>query len=335
MMLICFGTRPEYIKIKPILDVFKGEIPYKILFTGQHTDLLSHIEGDFVRLKVKDGENRLDSIVSSIMNQGYIFENITSVIVQGDTTSAFAVALAAFHRQIPVLHLEAGLRTYDLAHPYPEEFNRQAISRIAAFNFCPTARSYAHVEQEKTPGKGFVVGNTVLDNLVHLKPSYNDNVIVTMHRRENHHWMDQWFKKIDALAAKHAELNFILPLHPNPNVKKHAHLLKNVLVVDPVPYEEFMEMLASCKFAITDSGGLQEELSFFNKICIVCRTETERKMGVGTFSFLCKSPEDLEKIFTNVNNNHMAAEGIKSPYGDGRSAERILKLIKDGYVTGI
>ena len=335
MMLICFGTRPEYIKIKPILDVFKGEIPYKILFTGQHTDLLAHIEGDFVRLNVQNGDNRLDSIVSSIMNQGHIFENITSVMVQGDTTSAFGVALAAFHRQIPVIHLEAGLRTYDLKHPYPEEFNRQAISRLSAVNLCPTSRSYSNVEGEKTPGQRFVVGNTVLDNLTHLTPSYNNNVIVTLHRRENHHWMDQWFTKIDELAAKYSELNFILPLHPNPNVKKHAHLLKNVCVVNPVPYEEFMEMLASCKFAITDSGGLQEELSFFNKLCIVCRTQTERKMGIGTFAFLCMNPDKLEKLFLNINNNYKAAEGVPSPYGDGKSAERILKLIKDGHVTGI
>ena len=335
MMLICFGTRPEYIKIKPILDVFKGEIPYKILFTGQHTDLLAHIEGDFVRLNVQNGENRLDSIVSSIMNQGHIFENVTSVMVQGDTTSAFAVALAAFHRQIPVIHLEAGLRTYDLAHPYPEEFNRQAISRLAAVNLCPTARSYSNIEGEKTPGQRFIVGNTVLDNLTHLTPSYNDNVIVTMHRRENHHWMDQWFIKIDELAANHPELNFILPLHPNPNVKKHVELLQNVLVIDPVPYDDFMSMLASCKFAITDSGGLQEELSFFNKLCIVCRTQTERKMGIGTFSFLCKHPDDLSRLFDNVNSNYQSAEGISSPYGDGKSSEKILKLIKDGYVQGI
>ena len=100
-------------------------------------------------------------------------------------------------------------------------------------------------------------------------------------------------------------------------------------------YEEFMEMLASCKFAITDSGGLQEELSFFSKLCIVCRTQTERKMGIGTFAFLCMSPDKLEKLFLNVNNNYKSAEGKKSPYGDGKSAERILKLIKDGHVQGI
>jgi len=335
MMLICFGTRPEYIKIKPILDVFKGEIPYKILFTGQHTDLLAHIEGDITRLKIKDGENRLDSIVSSIMNQCHVFENVSSVMVQGDTTSAFGVALAAFHRQIPVLHLEAGLRTYDLAHPYPEEFNRQAISRLASVNLCPTARDFSNIAKEHVPGKRFVVGNTVLDNLVHLKPSSSNNVIVTMHRRENHHWMDEWFTAIDDIASKNPDLSFILPLHPNPHVSKHRSLLKHVNVVDPVPYDEFMQMIASCKLAITDSGGLQEELSFFNKLCIVCRKKTERKMGIGTFSFLCMSPAKLHDLFDNVNRSYQMAEGIPSPYGDGYSAQRILKLIKDGYVTGI
>ena len=335
MMLICFGTRPEYIKIKPILDVFKGEVPYKILFTGQHTDLLAHIEGEIIRLEIKDGENRLDSIVSSIMNQGHIFENITSVMVQGDTTSAFGVALAAFHRQIPVLHLEAGLRTYDLSHPYPEEFNRQAIARIAAFNFCPTARDFSNAGQEFVPGRRFVVGNTVLDNLVHLTPSFSNNVIVTMHRRENHHWMDEWFTVIDDIASKNPDLNFILPIHPNPAVKKHQHLLKHVNVIDPVPYEEFTQMLASCKFAITDSGGLQEELSFFGKLCIVCREQTERKMGLGTFAFLCLTPEKLYDLFENINKSYQMSAAIPSPYGEGKSAQRILKLIKDGYVKGI
>ena len=335
MMLISYGTRPEYIKIKPILDVFKGEIPYKILFTGQHEDLLSHITENIYRLHIQNGPNRLDSIVSSVLNNEDIFKNVTSVMVQGDTTSAFAIALAAFHRKIPVLHLEAGLRTYDLDHPYPEEFNRQAISRLAAYNLCPTARAYSHVESEKTPGKRFVVGNTVLDNLVDIEPKFTNKVVVTLHRRENHHWIDQWFKEVDSLASKHTDLEFILPLHPNPAVQKHKHLLKHIKVVDPIPYEEFTKLLAECKFAITDSGGLQEELSFFGKLCIVCREQTERLMGLGKFSYLCFEPKDLEELFNKVNNNYDSVMGMPSPYGNGKSAERILKLIKDGYISEI
>ena len=335
MMLISYGTRPEYIKIKPILDVFKGEIPYKILFTGQHTSLLPPVEDNIHRLYIQNGPNRLDSIVASVLNNEDIFKNVTSVMVQGDTTSAFAIALAAFHRKIPVLHLEAGLRTYDLDHPYPEEFNRQAISRLAAYNLCPTARAYSNIECEKTPGKRFVVGNTVLDNLVDIEPTFTNKVIVTLHRRENHHWIDQWFKEIDILASKHTDLEFILPIHPNPAVQKHKHLLKHVKVVDPIPYEEFTKLLAECKFAITDSGGLQEELSFFGKICIVCREETERKMGLGTFAYLCMKPQNLESLFDKVNNNYDSVMGIPSPYGNGKSAEKILKLIKDGYISEI
>ena len=335
MMLICFGTRPEYIKIKPILEVFKGKIPHKILFTGQHTDLLSHIKDNVHRLHIKDGPNRLDSIVTSALNNEDIFRYVTSVMVQGDTTSAFALALAAFHRKIPVLHLEAGLRTYNLDHPYPEEFNRQAIGRLAAYNLCPTSKCMSNLEKEHTPGKRFIVGNTVLDNLVDLEPSFSNNVIITLHRRENHHWIDEWFKEIDKLAEKHKDLNFILPIHPNPAVTKHKHLLEHVKVIDPVPYNEFIKMLAGCKFAITDSGGLQEELSFFGKLCIVCRKKTERTEGVGTFAYLCMEPSGLEELFNRINDNYNSVKDIPSPYGDGKSAQKILKLIKDGYVTGI
>ena len=117
MILICFGTRPEYIKIKPLLKAFEGKIPFKILFTGQHVDLLSHVKGDIRRLEIQDGPNRLDSIVSSIMNNDDIFEEIDSILVQGDTTSVLSLAIAAFHRKIKVIHLEAGLRTYDLNNP--------------------------------------------------------------------------------------------------------------------------------------------------------------------------------------------------------------------------
>ena len=329
MMLVSFGTRPEYIKIKPILSALRGHINYKVLFTGQHPDLVSNVQEDVITLNVEDGPNRLDSIVASVMSQGHVFEGIDSVMVQGDTTSAFAIALAAFHRNIKVIHLEAGLRTYDLKHPYPEEFNRQAISRIADINLCPTNFNYTNLLQEKASGKTFVVGNTVLDNLVDIETSYSDNVIVTMHRRENHYWIDQWFTAIDKIAANNKGLNFILPLHPNPNVTKHRDILKNVEVVPPIPYEEFVNVLAECKFAITDSGGLQEELAFFNKTCIVCRKETERKEGLGIFSHLCHKPEDLYGLFDFINENYKLVEGVVCPYGDGNSSQRIIQILKE------
>jgi len=329
LILISFGTRPEWIKVRPLLQKFDGKIPYKLLFTGQHEDLLSKVgeQIELVRLDIKQGPNRLDSIVESVMNLDHIFEGITSVLVQGDTTSAFSIALAAFHRKIKVIHLEAGLRTYDKNQPYPEEFNRQSISRIADIHLCPTNTSKVFLEKESTQGKIEVVGNTVLDNLVDLKPKYSSKVVVTMHRRENHDIMDKWFVEIDKLAQQNPDLEFIIPLHPNPNVQKFRDLLKNVRVIDPMEYEEFVGLLAETKFVITDSGGLQEETSFLSKKCIVCRQKTERLEGIDSFAYLCPEPSKLQELFEKVNHDHIPIG--KCPYGDGEAASKIYRILKD------
>tara|TARA_Y100000114_G_C11762990_1_gene331012 strand:+ start:4260 stop:5255 length:996 start_codon:yes stop_codon:yes gene_type:complete len=327
MILLSFGTRPEWIKIKPLIEEMENKIPYKLLFTGQHEDLLSQVKNNenLLKLKIKDGSNRLDSIVSSIMNCEKIFENIDYVLVQGDTTSAFSIALAAFHRRIKVIHLEAGLRTYDKNQPYPEEFNRQAISRIADIHLCPTESSKQFLLEEKVQGSKYVVGNTVLDNLNNIETKFTNKVIVTMHRRENHLLMSQWFLEINNLAIKNPDLNFILPLHPNPNVKKHKDILANIDVVDPLKYEDFLSLLSESKFVITDSGGLQEEASFFGKKCIVCREKTERIEGINTFSYICKEPSKLESIFNHVNSNYIP--GGTCPYGDGQASKKIVRIL--------
>jgi UDP-N-acetylglucosamine 2-epimerase (non-hydrolysing) len=146
MLLIAFGTRPELLKCQPLINMLKKHrIKYKTLFTGQHEDLLKNIEFNY-KLKIKNGENRLDSIVESVMNKKLLWKNITHVLVQGDTTSVLAVALAAFHRKIKVIHLEAGLRTYDNENPYPEEQNRRLVSQITDIHLCPTELSRANLE---------------------------------------------------------------------------------------------------------------------------------------------------------------------------------------------
>ena len=329
MILLSFGTRPEWIKIKPLLDQMDGNIPYRLLFTGQHVDLLSKVgkDKDLIKLEIKDGPNRLDSIVSSVMNLEEIFEGVTSVLVQGDTTSAFSIALAAFHRRIKVIHLEAGLRTYDKNQPYPEEFNRQAISRIADVHLCPTTMSKDFLKNETTQGRVEVVGNTVLDNLRGIQTEYTNKVVVTMHRRENHHNMEDWFKAIDKIAEANKDMEFIIALHPNPSVQKHKHLLKNLKILDPIEYNEFIKLLAETRLVITDSGGLQEETSFLKKKCIVCRKKTERLEGVGTFAFMCLEPEGLEEIFNQVNADHIPVGDC--PYGDGYAAEKVYEVLKD------
>jgi len=323
MILISFGTRPEYIKIKPLLSAFDGKIPYKLLFTGQHVDLLSHIDMPIERVQIQDGENRLDSIVASLMNQEF-FEGVDSVLIQGDTTSAFAVALAAFHRRLKIVHLEAGLRTFNKNHPYPEEFNRRAISCMADINLCPTGETALNVNKERAPGSVHIVGNTVLDNLVDIEPTRTNKIVITMHRRENHKLIPQWFWLFDKLAEDNPEYEFILPIHPNPNVYRHKDLLKNVKVVPPMEYSEFLALLASSHLIITDSGGLQEESSFFKKKCIVCRERTERIEGMGTFSYMC-SPPELETLFNNLMSDPIPDGSC--PYGDGHSAERITKIL--------
>ena len=327
MMLICFGTRPEYIKIKPLLKVFNGNIDYTLLFTGQHTDLLKNVPDNTRRLKIIDGPNRLDSIVQSILNQEELFEDVTSILVQGDTTSVFSLALAAFHRQIKVIHLDAGLRTYDKWNPYPEEFNRQAVSRIADIHLCPTFGAAENLRSERVEGSIHVVGNTVLDNLRGIEVSYNNKILITMHRRENHLLIEKWFSEFESLAKKHLEYEFVFPIHPNPNVRKHRNILKNVKVIDPLEYNEFIESLSKCRFVITDSGGIQEESSFFRKKCIVCRKTTERVEGIGSFALLCDSPFKLSKIFQQVVDSYIPNGDC--PYGDGYAADKIVEVLRD------
>lgn len=324
MILFCFGTRPEWLKIKPLVDIL-DKTKYQLLFTGQHVDLLKDISVDY-KIQIQENDKRLDQLISDCLLQ---FPNgeFDSVLVQGDTASAFACALAAFNRQKKIYYLEAGLRSYNLQHPYPEEGYRQMIARLADVNFCPTGLSKQNLINEKVSGKCYIVGNTVLDNLLPFKGKceYADKVLVTLHRRENHYQLDQWFTEINNLATNNPDLEFILPIHPNPNVQKHKHLLTHVNVIDPLTHSDLLEILVKCKLVITDSGGLQEEGSFFNKKVIICRTVTERPEAIETgHLYICKSPIELQKLFGNLIENYYISN--KCPYGDGHSAKRIKEI---------
>ena len=331
MLLISFGTRPEWIKIKPVIDAIDGKVPFRILFTGQHTSLVEeYLKDTFVLNEIGSGDNRLDSIVCSLLNKDSLFEEVSHVMVHGDTTSAFAVGLAAFHRNIPVIHLEAGLRTFDRQNPYPEEFNRTALSALASIHFCPTETSLENICNMIGNGdKIFVTGNTVLDNLVGLAPEVTDKVLVTMHRRENHHNMDEWFQAINNLAKENPSLEFIIPLHPNPNVSKHKEILTNVKVVPPMSYDKCIEIIRTCKTIITDSGGIQEESAFLKKKCIVCRRWSERQEGVNIFAFMCAQPSLLKVNFDGIIQSQEFIVNEECPYGDGNAAQKILEVLKD------
>jgi len=325
MVLLCFGTRPEWLKIKPLIKIL-DKSQYQLLFTGQHTDLLRDINVDY-KISIPTHTNRLDAVISACILQ-FPEGDFDSVLVQGDTASAFACGLAAFNRQLKIYYLEAGLRSYNMQHPYPEEAYRQMISRIADVNLCPTTLSANNLKNELVHGEIHVVGNSVLDNLLPYKDKceYTNQVLVTMHRRENHYWMDQWFKEINDLAIEYPKLEFTLPIHPNPEVQKHRHLLTNINVVEPLSHPELLEILVKSKFVISDSGGLQEEGSFFNKKVIVCRKVTERPEAIHTGHLhICDSPNDLKLLVEKINKDYYI--DTPCPYGDGKTSEKIKKIL--------
>ena len=330
MILLTYGTRPEYIKIKPLIDeMVKRGIPFKTLSTGQHKDIAPS-DADF-NLDFKDyGGNRLDSVIKNCLSipEKY-FDGITYILVQGDTTSVVGLALAAFHRKIKVIHLEAGLRSFDNENPYPEENNRKLVSSIADIHLCPTQQNMYNLWDENlSPDKTYLVGNTVLDNLVKYKSEceYADKVLITLHRRENHKDMNVWFYTINEIAKNNPEIEFIIPLHPNPNVQKWKKLLTHITVVDSMDHNDLVKLLVKCKLVITDSGGLQEECSFFNKKCLVCRKVTERPESIGLSSFMVKGPWEIkQKFYEHINDYKI---NMISPYGDGDASKKICDIME-------
>lgn len=328
MILICFGTRPEYLKVKPLFEEFdRTGISYKKVFTGQHEDLLKEVYFDH-RLYIEDSNNRLNAVFSSVLLQSekiFSDESPDYVLVQGDTTSACAFALSAYHHRIKIIHLEAGLRTYDRENPYPEEINRQIISKIADIHFCPTKMNEKNLIRENTIGSIHIVGNTALDNLRDTEITTENLILITLHRRENHERIDEWFEELEKLANHYSDHEFILPIHPNPNVQKHKGILKKVKVVDPLNHSEIIDIVRRCKLIVTDSGGIQEEASFLKKRAIICRKTTERPESLGQSGLLCGNPEDLNSFFRGAINSHQVKG--ECPYGDGKASQKISNIL--------
>ena len=323
-ILICFGTRPEYIKVKSLIE---NILDVKTCFTGQHKDLLQNIVVDHKLTMNKElSENRLNNIFLNILSYN-IFDDIEYVLVQGDTSTACAVALSAFNHGKKIIHLEAGLRSGNLKDPYPEEINRQVISRLADIHLCPTEFNKENLLKENVSGDIYVVGNTGLDNISKEGCEYNNQVLITMHRRDNHHNMDKWFEELEKIANKYSDIEFMIPLHPNPNVQKHKHIFKKIKVVKPMTHNELIGYVKNCKFVISDSGGLQEECSYLNKKIIVCRKTTERPESIGIHSFMCNEPELLEGLVDKINENYEV--DTECPYGNGKSWVKIIKAFEN------
>ena len=328
-LCVCFGTRPEYIKVKPIIQQYPG--PMIVCYTGQHETLIQHEaipQIDYnLGAVMKSTGNRLNDIMIHILNAVDVFQHCCAVLIQGDTTTALAMALSAYHHHIPIIHLEAGLRTHNTQDPFPEEANRKLISAISSLHLCPTPQNEMNLTTERCGGLKKVVGNTGLDGLCRSGCSYGKTVIVTMHRRENLDLLPEWFNAIEQCAKSYPTLLFILPMHPNPQVQKWKYLLQQVEVMDPVPHNEFVNMIKTCRFIISDSGGLQEECAYYNKKIIVCRKTTERPESLGKQSYLCNSPTKLKEMVEHCQSNYECNH--LCPYGDGFATNRIIPIIQD------
>lgn len=326
-ILICFGTRSEWIKLKPLIKLMDKK-EYELFFTGQHPDLLSDIKADYSIQLPKNTPNRLNVIMAKCMLH-FPLKDFSAVVVQGGTSSTLGCALAAYNRNIKVIHLEAGLRTENIEESYPEEGYRQMISRISEINFCPTSTSFGHLVSERVEGEGFVVGNTVLDNLTEheSKREYTNKILITLHKRENYRLLDAWFKEIDNIALKNPDLEFIFINHPNPILKKYTSLFTNVTILDPLSHSDLINILLKCKLVITDSNGILEEASYFNKKIIVCKKKLDRPESLySRHSYICPNPENLLPLFNKLINDYQIQ--IRCPYGEGRTSSDVYEIIK-------
>ena len=296
MFLICFGTRPELIKLIPLIQKFKeNNIEFKTLFSGQHENLIIDFykyvgEPNFIFDNIMEHGQTLNQLSSKIYlqsNKLFIENKFSNIIVQGDTTTAYTLALSAFHFQIPVIHLEAGLRTNQKYSPFPEEVNRRLISQIATIHLCPTTLSVKNLQKEQITDSIYLVGNTVVDIYKYIfektirsnkiQKIINNNkeyIVITLHRRENRgKKMYSMWQQLNELSSKY---KFIYVTHPSlPDSKKILNNT-NIILLDPQDYESMVHLISNSKGIITDSGGLQEEAVCANKRVLVCRDTTER-----------------------------------------------------------
>ena len=365
-----YGTRPEAIKMAPIVKALQASPQFEcvVTVTGQHREMLDQVNEIFDitpdhDLNIIQPRQTLNGVLTrTVEGLDAIFaENAPdAVVVQGDTTTSTAGAIAAFYRGIPVIHAEAGLRSFDLFSPFPEEANRKMTSQITSLHLAPTSTSKENLLREALPEEDIVVtGNTVIDALLHTveqKLPFSDPqleeiassgrrvLLVTTHRRENQgEAMRGVGRALARIAQAEPELTIVLPVHRNPVVREAVlpaiEGLPNVVVTEPLAYGEFTRMLSVAHVVLTDSGGVQEEAPSLGKPVLVMRENTERPEAVtaGTVTLI---GTDEERIVTEVDRllNDDAAYGAMAnavnPYGDGRAAERTLAAIEQMFGVG-
>ena len=379
-VLLVFGTRPEAIKMCPLVKEFQRHpesFNTVVCVTGQHREMLDQVlrifdvTPDYDLNIMKQGQDLYDVTARVLVGMRDVLEKVKPdvVLVHGDTTTSTAAALAAFYKQIPVGHVEAGLRTHNIYSPWPEEMNRQITGRIATYNFAPTPLSEKNLKEEKAQGRIFVTGNTVIDALHMVVDKLKKDaalakaqdsvlntagydvtrlsdgkklVLITGHRREN--FGEGFISMVTAmkdLSEKYPEVDFVYPMHLNPNVRKPIHEVfgedltayKNFFFIEPLQYLEFVYLMDKSTVVLTDSGGIQEEAPGLGKPVLVMRNTTERPEAleagtvklVGTDHDLIVS--EVSRLLEDEEYYNRMSQAV-NPYGDGKACGRIVEALR-------
>ncbi|MDR1582696.1 MAG: UDP-N-acetylglucosamine 2-epimerase (non-hydrolyzing) [Prevotellaceae bacterium] len=365
-ILFIYGTRPEAIKMAPLIKEFQqysSDFSIKVCLTGQHRQMLDQINAFFgitsdydLNLMIPN-QTLFDITTRCLTGLNSVLQQVMPdlIIVQGDTTSVMAGTLAAFYNKIPIAHLEAGLRSGNKYSPFPEEINRIITGHIAHFHFAPTHRAAENLKKENITKNVYIVGNTGIDALFlsldiintdneRYKNSFsfldfsNTIILITGHRRENFGiGFENICEAIAYLAQKYPKVQFVYPMHFNPNVREPVNRilarLSNVFLIEPLDYPYLIWLMKKSYFVLTDSGGIQEEAPSFGKPVLVMRAETERQEGIDAGNAkLVNTDKNLiieasEKLLLDKNAYETMANAI-NPYGDGKASQRIVKILK-------
>ena len=358
-ILLVFGTRPEAIKMCPLVNELKARegVETIVCVSGQHRQMLDqvleafHVVPDYDLSIMKDRQTLFDITTNILDRIKAVLEEVKPdvVLVHGDTSTTFVTALACFYMQIPVGHVEAGLRTNDIYSPFPEEFNRQAVSIISRYNFAPTEQARQNLLSEgKRPESIFVTGNTAIDALrTTVREDYSHPelvwasdsrlILITAHRRENlGEPMNNMFRAIRRVMDEHTDVKAIYPIHMNPIVRKTADEFlggdDRIHIIEPLDVLDFHNFLARCFLVLTDSGGIQEEAPSLGKPVLVMRNTTERPEGIaaGTLNLVGTDEEVIYRSFKQLledNEEYARMSNACNPYGDGFACKRIADIL--------
>lgn len=364
-IMLVFGTRPEAIKMCPLVNELKKRknIDTIVCVTGQHRQMLDQVLETFnvvpdYDLSIMKDKQTLFDITTNILNKiKQVLEDAKPdvVLVHGDTSTTFVTALACYYLKIPIGHVEAGLRTYDIYSPFPEEFNRQAVSIISNYNFAPTPKAKENLISEgKDENKIWITGNTVIDALkTTVKENYTHPelewakdsrlIFITAHRRENlGQPMHNMFRAIRRVMDEHPDVKALYPIHMNPIVRRAAEEelggCDRIHIIDPVEVFDCHNIMAKSYLILTDSGGIQEEAPSLGKPVLVMRDTTERPEGIaaGTLKLVGTDEEVIYNNFKELLENeemYKKMSHANNPYGDGKACERIADILEVGHVT--